>query len=82
MSLTSNLNGSFSLEELKRLTWPIAWSGTVPADEQDAQETELHELAAEAAEQLQGAYNGCDLEDGQELEIKIVDGEITEIVVV
>jgi hypothetical protein len=80
MSLVSDLNGQFSLSELERLKFPVAWSGTKPESEQEAEETALHALAREAIGQLQEAYNHTDLEEGQELEIKIVDGEISEIV--
>ena len=76
MSLKSNLTGSFSLEDLKRMTWPIAWSGTVPVEDQRSQQTELHELAREASKQLQECYDSWEIEEGKELEIEIRNGEI------
>lgn len=81
-TLISSLNGTFSLAELSRLKWPVAWNVTVPKSEQESQESELRSLANEAISQLEEAYIYCELEEGQELEIKIVNGEITEIVTV
>ena len=80
MSLVSDLNGTFSHSELERLLWPIAWSGTVPVSEQVDQESTLHARVNEAIDQLQEAYTYAKLSEDKELEIKIVNGEITEVV--
>lgn len=78
MTIATDLNGTFSLAELDRLTFPVAWNGTVPAAEQEAQETALRDLVRDAKEQLQQAY---DFGDGEtELEIEIKDGVICGIV--
>ena len=80
MTLVSKLNGSFSLSDLERLKFPVAWSGTVPKSDQETEEAALRALANKAARQFQEAYDYWDISEGKELEIRIVDGEITEIV--
>jgi hypothetical protein len=78
MSLRSELSGRFSLDQLDRLTFPIAWSGTKDTTEAQQEEADLHELVREAQEQLQAAYDMSDIDD-VEYEIEIKDGEIVEI---
>ena len=79
MSLRSNLTGTFSLDDLKRLKFPVAWSGTVDRAEARAEEAELRAFADEAAEQLQTYYD--EQGDGEsEYAVKIEAGEIVEIV--
>lgn len=79
MSLKSDLNGTFTLEELHRLTFPIAWSGTKDPDEAQAEEVELRALAQEASEEIHAAYNRAD-SDSDEFSVRIENGQIIEIV--
>lgn len=73
MSLRSDLNGTFDTAALKRLTWPVAWNGTVAASEQREQEAELHSFVNEAEEAIREAI----LADGYAVEVK--DGEIVSV---
>jgi predicted GIY-YIG superfamily endonuclease len=78
-SLRSKLTGTFTLEELDRMTWPVAWSCTKDKGEAFDEEAELHDLVREAKEQLQQAYDHNEKDDA-EFKVKIEAGEVVEIV--
>lgn len=79
MTLVSNLNGTFTLDDLKRMTWPVAWSGTKDHDEADAEETALYEFARKAAAELQEYYDYAGNGEG-DYAVRVVNGEVVEIV--
>lgn len=79
MSLKTDLSGTFTLADLNRLKFSVAWSGTKDAAEGQAEETELHALAGEATERLQAYYD--ERGDGEsDYAVKIEAGEILEVV--
>ncbi len=67
MSLRSNITGTFDYRGLSALLAPVAWSGTVSAEERIRQETDLELLVSEAR-------SAIDESGGRSVEIK--DGEI------
>lgn len=78
MGLRSELNGTFTHEELERLGFPVAWSGTKDQGEAAGEEADMGRLIADAKQQLEEAY--LQMGRDNELAVKIVDGEIEEIV--
>jgi len=72
-SLRRRVTGTYRREDLRRLQWPIAWSGTVDAETRRAREEELAELVAEAMEALDACRDGAAVE--------IAAGEIVAVVV-
>lgn len=78
MTLLSNLSGDFDFDDLKRLKFPVAWSGTKDQEEADKEEEELHDFVREAEAALREAYDYR--EDDVDYKIRVKDGEIIEIV--
>jgi hypothetical protein len=75
-TIRDNLTGTFTRDQLQRLTWPIAWSGTVPASEQADEEAALRTFARDAI----AAIEEAELHLGGAMAAKVESGEIVEIV--
>lgn len=73
------LDGEYDFTGLDRLTWPAAWSATVPQDERDRFDAARRELAQEAKDQLQIAYDNSDADNAQ-YKVVISDGVVAEVV--
>ncbi len=73
MTVRSTITGDLTNKDLDRLAWPIAWNGTVPAEQRAAEEADLSELISDARCQL--ANNP----DAYAVEVK--DGEIIGVIV-
>lgn len=72
MSLRMRVNGMLNAKDLDRLQWPIAWSGTVSAEQRSEEESDLAELISECLEALR------EWPDAEAVEI--VSGEIVSVV--
>lgn len=70
--------GTLTRDDLKRLTWPVAWSGVVPESERIEEEAARCKLAQEGIQAIDEAeqYNGG------EWAARIESGEIVEVVMV
>jgi hypothetical protein len=65
--IRKSLNGTFDRERIARLGWPVAWSGTVSAEEREEDNRRMRELIDEADE--------C-FRDSDCIAVEIRDGEI------
>jgi hypothetical protein len=73
MNTRNTINGTLDAAELKRLGWPVAWSGTVLPEDREAAEGALRELRDEGLRALETT-------DGA-VGVEIVNGEIVSVVV-
>jgi hypothetical protein len=67
-----NINGRFSRSDLNRLSWPIAWDGTVSSEARAAYEAELAALLDEAQAALSDSPDA--------VAVEIVDGKVTAVI--
>jgi hypothetical protein len=68
--IRENINGSFTIEEVRAWGFPIAWQGTVSAEDRAEQECDLADLIVEAKEAL--ATDGA-------ISVEVKDGEIVAV---
>lgn len=66
--MRASISGTFTAADLSRLTWPVAWSGTVSDSERARLEGEIAALVAEAREALAS--------DPEAVAVEIVAGEV------
>jgi hypothetical protein len=70
--IRKKINGNFTLKEVRQWGWPIAWQGTVSAEDRAAQECDLAGLIAEAEEALRvdGAVS-VEVRDGEVIAVEV-----------
>lgn len=71
MSLRTNVNGIYDLDRATELGFPVAWSGTVSAEDRLEQEADLDALLGEIREALR---------TGDSVAVRIVKGEIVGLI--
>lgn len=76
-TLRDRLSGTFTEADLRWLTRPMAWSATVPVEEQQQEEKALRDLAHAGLEAIEEA-NACD--EGIPVAVEIVNGQIESVV--
>jgi hypothetical protein len=73
VSLRTNVTGTYTLDTIRNLSWPVAWSGTVDEATRREQEADLAELVREALDVIDGDVVAVEIQAG-----KIV-GLLTEV---
>jgi hypothetical protein len=74
MANVAEISGRFDRAELSKLKWPIAWNGTVSAEERAEYEAALSSLVAEAQSALD--------DNPDAVAVEIVSGEVVSVEVV
>lgn len=75
-TICKTISGTFTRDDLVRLTWPVAWSGVVPDHEQIEEEVALCDLSRDGVQ----AIEEWELKEGGEWAARIEAGEIVEVV--
>lgn len=76
-TLRDRLNGTFTESDLRWLTRPMAWSDTVPVEEQQQEEKALRDLAHAGLEAIEEAGAAS---EGVPIAVEIKDGRIEAVV--
>lgn len=75
--IRDTINGIFTQEEIGRLCWPIAWQGTVVAEDRTAEESALSDLAGQCREAFDEASRAA---GGIPVAVEIVNGRIKHVI--
>jgi hypothetical protein len=67
-NVRERISGQYTVEQLERLTWPIAWNGTVSQDVRDANEQSLRDLVSGARQALE--------QDPDAIAVEICNGKV------
>ena len=70
--IRDKISGTFDREELGKLSWPIAWSGTTPESDRREEEVALSSLIREGLEAIDACPVG--------VAVEIENGQITAVV--
>jgi hypothetical protein len=77
VSLRSTINGPLDRSALDRLSFPVAWSGTVSEADRRTQEADLRDLLQQAHDLLDinSDYDAVEVEDGVIVAVMMTDEE-------